>query len=130
MRISDWSSDVCSSDLARALEVVRSTGKPLADWQATRRGGIGDRIALKPLVLLPDRDWLFARCDARFEAMLDQGAVDEVRRLLARSDLPAAAPIRRAIGVPEIAAWLAGERDRSAAIADGKAATKIGRAHV
>src|SRR3546814_7471692 len=56
--------------------------------------------------------------------MLDQGAVDEVRRLLARSDLPAAAPIRRAIGVPEIAAWLAGERDRSAAIADGKAATK------
>src|SRR3546814_17779200 len=92
MRISDWSSDVCSSDLARALEVVRSTGKPLADWQATRRGGIGDRIALKPLVLLPDLDWLFARCDARFEAMLDPGAVDEVRRLRARSDPPAAAP--------------------------------------
>lgn len=110
--------------VARALEVVRSTGRPLAQWQASRQGGIGDEIALTALLLLPDRDWLFARCDARFEMMLEQGAADEVRRLLARSDLPAAAPIRRAIGVPEIAAWLSGACDRDAAIADAQTATR------
>lgn len=110
--------------VARALEVVRATGRPLADWQATRHGGIGDRITLRPLILLPDRDWLFARCDARFAAMLDDGAGDEVRRLLARTDLPAAAPIRRAIGVPEVTAWLTGACDRDAAIAAGAMATR------
>ena len=75
--------------VARALEVVRSTGKPLAHWQAERVGGIGEAIELFPLVLLPERDWLYARCDLRFERMLEGGAVEEVEALLARDLLPA-----------------------------------------
>src|SRR5688500_12217818 len=67
--------------IARALEDVRSTGKPLAHWQGERVGGIGKGIALFPLVLLPDREWLYPRCDLRFERMLDQGAVEEVEAL-------------------------------------------------
>jgi tRNA dimethylallyltransferase len=110
--------------VARALEVIRSTGRPLAHWHAERRGGIGASIALMPLILLPDRDWLFARCDARFEAMLREGAIEEVRRLLARPDIPAAAPVRHAIGVPEIAAMLAGERDLRDVIVAGQSATR------
>jgi tRNA dimethylallyltransferase len=110
--------------VARALEVIRSTGRPLSHWQAERHGGIGGSMQVMPLILLPDREWLFERCDARFEAMLREGAVEEVKRLLARRDIPAAAPIRRAIGVPEIAAWLAGECDRDDAIADGQRATR------
>ncbi len=70
--------------VARALEVVRSTGQPLAHWQARREGGIADRVALRPLVLLPDRAWLYARCDQRFAAMWEQGAQAEVAALLAR----------------------------------------------
>jgi len=94
--------------IARALEVVRSTGKPLAAWQAELSGGIGAGVALHPLVLLPPRDWLYARCDLRFAQMLERGATDEVRHLLARN-LDPALPVVRAIGVPEIAALLRGE---------------------
>jgi tRNA dimethylallyltransferase len=109
--------------IARALEVMLSTGRPLADWQACREGGIGHEIALRPLVLLPPRDWLYERCDRRFAAMVDSGAVDEVKALLARGIDPAL-PVMRAIGVREIAAFLNGEIDRSEMIARGSQATR------
>ena len=92
--------------VARALEVVRSTGKPIKMWQAQRTGGIADQITLSPLILRPPRDWLLDRCDARFEAMIAQGAADEVRTLWARK-LDPQLPVMRAIGVREIAAMMA-----------------------
>ena len=110
--------------VARALEVVRSTGRTLRDWQAAKSGGIGDQIALAALILLPDRDWLLARCDARAAAMFAAGAPDEVRVLLARTDIAASVPIRRAIGVPEIAALLAGETTQAQALALTRLATR------
>ncbi len=109
--------------VARALEVVRSTGRSIRDWRAHKEGGIGDRISLSPLLLLPPRDWLAARCDARFEAMLDQGAVEEVEALLARG-LPPDLPVMRAIGVPEIRDWLAGQITREAMIDRAQIATR------
>jgi tRNA dimethylallyltransferase len=109
--------------IARSLEVVRSTGRPLATWQQHRIGGIGDAIALHPLVLLPPREALYARCDTRFARMLDNGAVDEVEALLARN-LPPSLPVMRAIGVSEIAGWLRGEWSREEALARGKQATR------
>ncbi len=105
-----------TSRVARALEVVRSTGQPLHHWQAQRVGGIGERIHLAAAILLPDRDVLFARIDARCETMIATGAIDEVAALLARDDFPPDAPIRRAIGVPPIAAYLSGATDRDAAV--------------
>jgi tRNA dimethylallyltransferase len=109
--------------ITRALEVVRSTGRALADWQADKVGGIGGEVTLHPLVLLPPRDWLYERCDRRFAAMLDQGAVEEVQSLLARK-LDPALPVMRAIGVPEIAAFLAGEITLDEAKARGAQATR------
>lgn len=109
--------------IARALEVVRSTGRTLTAWQAEKQGGIGDRVTLAPLILLPPRDWLNARCDARFEAIFSEEGIEEVRRLFARR-LPALAPLMRAIGVREIAAFLHGELTREAALAAGKTATR------
>ena len=109
--------------IARALEVVRSTGRTLAQWQSERTGGIADRVTLAPLILLPPRPWLYARCDARFAAMLDAGAVEEVRTLLDRK-LDPALPVMRAIGVREIAAWLAGDTTREAALIAGAQATR------
>jgi len=108
---------------ARALEVVRSTGRTLSEWQKHKSGGIGQEVTLHPLVLLPDRDWLFARCDLRFERMLDAGAIEEVEALLARH-LDPGLPVMRAIGVPEIAALLQGELSRAQAIAAGQTATR------
>ncbi|WP_254620838.1 tRNA (adenosine(37)-N6)-dimethylallyltransferase MiaA [Sphingomonas sp. CL5.1] len=110
--------------VARALEVARSTGRRLAEWQAERSGGIGDAIDLRPLILLPDRAKLVARCDARLVAMFEGGAVEEVAALMARRDLPADAPVRRAIGVPEIAAMLAGALSREEALAAAQLATR------
>ena len=109
--------------IARALEVAQSTGRTLKDWQSRRQGGIGGQVGLRPLILLPPRDWLYARCDARFAAMVDQGAIAEVERLLARN-LDPSLPVMRAIGVAEIAAFLRGEADRDAMIAAGQQATR------
>jgi tRNA dimethylallyltransferase len=109
--------------IARALEVVRSTGRTLEAWQAEKQGGIGGEVALMPLILLPPRDWLHARCDARFEAIFSEAGIEEVRLLLARR-LPALAPVMRAIGVREIAAFLHGAASRAEALAAGKIATR------
>ena len=109
--------------IARALEVVLSTGVPLARWHERREGGIRDRIDLKPLILLPPRDWLYARCDARFAAMMDAGAVEEARALFGRAIDPNL-PIMRAIGVHEIASFLDGDLTRDECIAAGQQATR------
>ncbi|UZK66409.1 tRNA (adenosine(37)-N6)-dimethylallyltransferase MiaA [Sphingomonas sp. M1-B02] len=112
-----------STRVARALEVVRSTGQPMAYWQTRRVGGIAEAIRLVPLILLPDRDWLGARIDRRFAEMVEQ-ARPEANALLARTDIPPDAPILRAIGVPEMRALLAGEIDAALAIEAGALATR------
>jgi len=109
--------------VARALEVVRSTGRPLSAWHGKRIGGIGDQVRLTPMVLLPPREWLFNRCDARFEAMLASGGKDEVAALLNRGLNPDL-PVMRAIGVREIAAMLADPADSARSIANAKIATR------
>jgi tRNA dimethylallyltransferase len=109
--------------IARALEVALSTGRTLAQWQDRREGGIGGAITLRPLILLPPRDWLNRRCDERFATMLEGGAVAEVEALLARG-LDPDLPVMRAIGVHEIAAMLRGEITRDEALAAGQLATR------
>ena len=109
--------------VARALEVVLSTGRTLASWQEERQGGITERILLRPLVLLPPRPWLYARCDLRFAEMLDGGAIAEVEALLARR-LDPILPAMRAIGVREIASLLGGEIDLNETLRRGSQATR------
>jgi tRNA dimethylallyltransferase len=107
----------------RALEVILSTGRTLAEWQAQREGGIGEKVDLRPLILLPPRKWLYQRCDERFAHMIDQGAVAEVEALLARK-LNLNLPVMRAIGVREISAYLVGESSLDEAVAAGQQATR------
>jgi tRNA dimethylallyltransferase len=107
----------------RALEVILSTGRTLGEWQEQRQGGIGDEVELRPLILLPPRKWLYARCDERFAHMIDQGAVAEVESLLARNLNPNL-PVMRGIGVREIAAYLLGESSLDEAITAGRQATR------
>ena len=109
--------------IARALEVVKSSGRTLSDWQAKRVGGIAGQVTLQPLILLPPREWLYARCDERFRSMVDKGAIDEVRLLLDRN-LDPSLPVMRAIGVRDIASFLRGEIDRAAMIAAGSQVTR------
>jgi tRNA dimethylallyltransferase len=107
----------------RALEVILSTGRTLAEWQKARSGGIADVVEIKPVILLPPRKWLYARCDERFARMIDAGAVAEVEALLARK-LNQNVPVMRAIGVPELLAYLRGESTLDEAIAAGQQATR------
>ncbi len=110
--------------IARALEVVRATGRTLTDWQADRVGGIADRVRVAAMVLLPDRAWLTERCDRRLAAMFDGGAVEEVAALLSRTDVPPDAPVRRAIGVEVIAQWQNGDITRDEALSQARFATR------
>jgi tRNA dimethylallyltransferase len=112
-----------SQRVARALEVKRVTGVTLGDWQLAKAGGIAEEVTLHPLIVEPERQWVYDRCDARFAAMLDNGAIAEVEALLARA-LDPELPVMRAIGVPEIAAWLAGEIEAEDVIAAGSQATR------
>ncbi|WP_226018482.1 tRNA (adenosine(37)-N6)-dimethylallyltransferase MiaA [Novosphingobium sp. FKTRR1] len=112
-----------SARIARALEVVRSTGQPLAAWQRQLSGGIGDAIDLHAAILMPDRDWLYERCDRRFALMWQNGACAEVRALLDR-ELDPDLPVMRAIGVPEIRDFLQGRANEADSQAAGQQATR------
>jgi tRNA dimethylallyltransferase len=102
-----------SQRVARAYEVLLGTGRGLASWQAeTTQPLTGWRTRM--ILLDPPREDLRAAIAERFTAMLDAGAVDEVRALLAQN-LPPDLPLLRAHGVPEIAALLRGELSREEA---------------
>jgi tRNA dimethylallyltransferase len=109
--------------IARALEVVKSTGRTLAQWQERREGGIADEIELTPLILLPPRPWLYERCDRRFTATVEDGAVAEVEALLARR-LDPQLPVMRAIGVAELGGLIRGDSTPEQAIVAGQQATR------
>lgn len=106
----------------RAWEVLRATGRGLADWQAETPAPLMPLAQVQPLVLMPDRDWLAARIDRRFLMMMEQGALDEARAALDWWDpsLPAA----QAIGAPDLVAHLRGEVDLDTAIAAAQAASR------
>ena len=103
--------------VSRALEVVRATGRPLADWQQERSGGIGDSVDVAGAILLPPRDLLMARIDRRCRDMIDAGATEEVAALVARTDIAVDAPVRRAIGVCPLVELLAGRLDAEGLLA-------------
>ncbi len=110
-----------SQRIARAYEVLRSTGQGLAHWQSQptqRLTGFTPRLIL----LDPPRDALKAAIAHRFDTMLDMGALDEVRALLAQTPDPSL-PLMRAHGVPELAAHLRGELSLPEARARAIAAT-------
>src|SRR6185312_16062366 len=108
--------------LLRAYEVAHATGRPLAGWQ--RAPGAPPRLGrVLSLVLLPPRAALYAACDARFAAMVEAGALAEVRALLDRH-LDPALPAMKAVGVPELARHLAGEVTLAEAVRLGQQATR------
>ncbi|TMJ33856.1 MAG: tRNA (adenosine(37)-N6)-dimethylallyltransferase MiaA [Alphaproteobacteria bacterium] len=109
--------------IARALEVIRATGRSLAHWQREgMRPALDPRKAVR-IFLQVERMELYARIDARFDAMLAAGAVEEVTRLRSR-DLDPALPAMKAHGVPWLIRHLAGEIDLATAVAGAKRDTR------
>jgi tRNA dimethylallyltransferase len=109
--------------VARALEVVEATGRSLSDWHRDGLPPLLPAGTFNALFLEPDRDELYARIDARFDAMLKAGALQEVEHLAARN-LDPLLPAMKAHGVPALIAHLKGEITLEEATTIGRADTR------
>lgn len=107
--------------LTRAFEVVRATGVPLAEWQRRTATALPYRFATT--LIMPPRPVLYAACNARFEAMVAAGALDEVKALMARRVDPEL-PATKAVGVPELLRHLRGEIGLGEAVALAQQSTR------
>lgn len=108
--------------IARALEVVDSSGRSILHWQARTGAPLVEPSATRRIVLEADRDVLRGRIAARFDRMIGDGALDEVRAILALG-LDPALPAMKAIGVAELGAFLNGRMKLDEAIARAKIST-------
>ena len=109
--------------IVRALEVLESTGRSLADWQRQPGKPVLPEQETVRLLAVPDRATQGAVIEARFDAMLAAGALEEVRALLALG-LSSELPIMRALGVAPLAAHLDGGLSLEAATAAAKGETR------
>lgn len=106
----------------RAWEVLRATGRGLAAWQAETAPPLMPLARVEALVLQPEVDWLNARIDRRFDAMIAAGALDEVAA--ERPFWTPSAAYARAIGAPELMACLQGTTGLEKAVAAAKIASR------
>lgn len=93
--------------IQRAWEVQRATGRGLAAWQDETPAPLLPLADSETLLIDADKDWLLARINRRFDAMLANGALDEVRANMAGWDPDR--PSAKAIGAPDLIAHLRGE---------------------
>lgn len=107
----------------RAWEVLRATGRGLADWHSATPPPLLPLEQTHALLLRPDTDWLNRRIDARFDLMLEQGALDECRAVLDSGWNPSL-PSCQAIGAKELIAYLQGEMPLAEAIELAKIQTR------
>lgn len=109
--------------IVRALEVIEATGKSIRDFQKANGPVIIDPERTQKFVVLPERPVLHDRINRRFETMMESGAVEEVKALLALN-LPPEATAMKAIGVSQIADMLAGRMSEAEVIEKSAAATR------
>jgi tRNA dimethylallyltransferase len=109
--------------VTRALEVILATGRSLQLWHEANMPACVDAALAAKVFLMPDRDALLSQIDARFDAMMAAGALDEVRALAGRR-LDPNLPAMKAHGVPWLIRHLNGEIALAEAIEGGKRDTR------
>ena len=107
----------------RAREVYEVSGEPISSWQKQPKEAPAADISFKTIVLLPDRDWLYGRINKRFRRMIDQGALDEARRMQ-EIDLPSDATSARAVGLQALRDHLERKITLDEAIEQGQAQSR------
>ncbi len=105
----------------RAFEVFEATGRPLVEWQETPSAPLLKDAGLAAFVLDPPRPELRARIAARFEAMLEEGGLDEARAL---EGLDPALPAAKLLGLRPLQALAAGTLTRAEALDGAITATR------
>jgi tRNA dimethylallyltransferase len=109
--------------IVRALEVLESTGRSLAEWQREPGIPVLQEAEVRRLLLLPERPALLTRIEARVDAMVAGGALEEVAGLVALGLSPEL-PSMRALGVAPLADHLAGRIGLEEAVSQTKAETR------
>ncbi len=110
--------------ITRALEVYQCSGKSIIDWQAEKGEPIiSGGVSVKKFLVMPPRSDIHERINMRFDRMVEAGALDEIKALMQKG-LDPSLPIMKAIGVPQLAAYLNGELNLEEAIEKAKAATR------
>lgn len=107
----------------RAAEIFLQTGKSIAEWYKEPMVKYLPEADFKVIKILPPAKDLDERCYARFDKMMEQGALEEVRSLLDLR-LPENLPVMKMLGVPELAMFLLGESSFEEAVALAKLHTR------
>lgn len=110
--------------LVRAYEVIEATGKSLAEFQAMPKEEPPSHWHFQVTRVMPDKATLDARCNARFDWMIDHGALDEVAAFYERTDIDEQALIHRALGAAPLRAYINGDMSKDDAIARAKIDTR------
>jgi tRNA dimethylallyltransferase len=105
--------------IVRALEVIDATGVSLAEWQGGNAAPLLAPGETLRFLITPEREPLYDAIDGRFDRMIEQGALDEVRRLMSLK-LDSGLPAMRAHGVRELSACLSGATSLKEAVAKAK----------
>jgi tRNA dimethylallyltransferase len=109
--------------ISRALEVMVATGRSIRDWHEDAKPDGPDSLRAVRIFLSPERDELARRIGARFDAMIEAGAIEEVRALMARN-LDPSLPAMKAHGVPWLIRQLRGEITLEQAVEGAKRDTR------
>lgn len=108
--------------IIRALEVLEGSGKSLAHWHGlANKSAVLAGVTVERIFIDVPRDELYARAESRFDRIIAEGAVDEVRAV---QEFDPALPMMKALGVPELSAYLRGEIGLDQAVASAKTATR------
>jgi tRNA dimethylallyltransferase len=114
-----------SQRVKRAYEVWAATGKPFSSFLNAPRSGPPEGYSYIPIVLAPDRAWLYDRINQRFSQMVETGALEEIAAFAdLLPQLPKDAPLRKAVGVPELLSYHQGEIGLREAITLAQAASR------
>ncbi len=109
--------------ILRALEVVETTGVPLHAWHARQTSPPEESWAALRILLMPDRDTVYTACDARFDGMMANGALEEAREV-GSMGLDPGLPMMKAVGLVPLLAHCRGELDLDDAVAAAKRDTR------
>ncbi len=113
--------------MVRAFEVYHHTRKPMSYWQSQPAVGAPDDLDFKVEIIMPEREVLYQRCDARFDQMIEQGVLAEVEAfdgLIERGFIPSSCPLTHALGFQPLQQYLNGELDLESAIILSKNETR------
>jgi tRNA dimethylallyltransferase len=108
--------------LVRAWEVLEATGKSLSEWQSLPPVPSPPHLKFMTVFLSPPRKILYAACDARFEKMLEVGALEEVKNF--RQKFPGDTSLSKSLGYPELSSYMDGKMTRAAAAERAKTSTR------